>query len=116
MENSMFKKSCVLWFLCLCFVSTFFVGCKPQEEPIALDDITLESTKKIIEKTKKIEKPALEKIKDIPETTSEEDKNKIKREVIVNVTAMKIPLEGATVTLVSQTSAGNVVFEKQTDE
>jgi len=102
-------------------VSTFFVGCKPQEETIALEDITLGSSKKVIEKAKrnkKSEEPVFEKTKNVTEIKSEKDKdkNKIKREVIVNVTAMGTPLAGATVTLVSQTSAGNVVVEKQTDE
>ena len=117
----MLKKSCVSWFLCLSlvFVSAFFVGCKPHEEPIALEDITLGTTKKVIEKAKRNEKseePVFEKAKNVAEIKPENDKNKIKREVIVNVTALGTPLAGATVTLVSQTSAGNVVVEKQTDE
>ena len=39
------------------FLSTFFVGCKPQEDPIALEDITLETPKKVVEKTLPAEKP-----------------------------------------------------------
>ena len=49
------KTSHLLLLSITLFLSTFFVGCKPQEEPIALEDINLESTKKIAEKTSSVE-------------------------------------------------------------
>ena len=54
-NNKMEKTSHLLLLSITLFLSTFFVGCKPQEEPIALEDINLESTKKIAEKTSSVE-------------------------------------------------------------
>ena len=95
------------------FLSTFFVGCKPQEEPIALEDIALKAPKEV--KKKKPVRTILKEDVKKPEVKSEKVNNKFAQEVIVNVTAENVPLTGATVNLASKTSAGNVVFEKQTD-
>ena len=51
------KTSHLLLLSATLFLSTFFVGCKPQGEPIALEDIKIESTKKVVKKTPSVEKP-----------------------------------------------------------
>ncbi|MCK5851716.1 carboxypeptidase regulatory-like domain-containing protein [bacterium] len=51
------KTSQLLLLSATFFLSTFFVGCKPQDEPLALDYITLDTPKKIIEKV--VEKPEI---------------------------------------------------------
>ena len=51
------KISTLLLLSATLFLSTFFVGCKPQEEPIALEDIKIKSTKKVVKKTPSVEKP-----------------------------------------------------------
>jgi len=98
------------------FLSTFFVGCKPQEEPIALEDITLSPSKKVVEKInpKPTEENVVEQLQ-IPEIQSEE-RNKNKRLVVVNVTVDGGPAIGATVTLSKSTHGEDLFFEKKTDK
>jgi len=110
------KISAFLLLSTVFFLSTFFVGCKPQEEPIALEDIITNFTKKVVVPAKPIEKPVeIEEQQQIPEIQPEE-RNKNKRLVIVKVTAEGIPAVGATVTLASKTASGNYLREKQTDD
>ena len=97
------------------FLSTFFVGCKPQEEPIALEDITLSPHKKVVEKTSPPEKPVQIEHQQIPEIQSEE-KNKNKRLVVVKVTAENVPIANATVTLSKISYGAEIFVEKKTDE
>lgn len=104
--------------LVVLFLSTFFVGCKPQGEPIALEDITLSPRKKVVEKTLSVEKPVeIEQQQQIPGIQSE-GKNKNKRLVVVNVTVDGGPAIGATVNLSSSPvdRNGNLFIEKKTDE
>ena len=44
------KKVFISW-LCLIFLSTFFVGCKPQEKPIVPKKKKIEVAKKVVQKT-----------------------------------------------------------------
>ena len=101
------------------FLSTFFVGCKPQEEPIALEDITLSPRKKVVEKInpKPAEENVVEEQLQIPEIQPEEN-NKNKRLVVVNVTVDGGPTIGATVNLSSSSMNRNeaLFIEKKTDE
>ncbi len=97
------------------FLSTFFVGCKPQEEPIALEDISLSPRKKVVEKALPVEKPVEIEQQQIPEIQSEE-RNKNKRLVIVKVTAKGLLVTNAIVTL-SKVNYGKELFvEKKTDK
>jgi len=111
------KISALLLLSTALFLSTFFVGCKPQEEPIALEDIGIKPHKKVVEKVKPIEKPVKIEQQQIPEIQPEE-KNKNKRLVIVNVTMEGSPAIGATVNLSSSSvnRSGDLFIEKRTDE
>ena len=98
------------------FLSTFFVGCKPQEEPLALEDISLSPREKVVEKINP--KPAKKNVveqQQSPEIQSEE-KNKNKRLVVVNVTVNGGPAICATVSLSKSTHGEDLFFEKKTDK
>jgi len=109
------KISTLLLLSTTLFLSTFFVGCKPQEEPIALEDITLSPRKKVVEKTSPVEKSVQIEEQQSPEIQPEE-KNKNKRLVVVNVTVDGGPAIGATVTLSKSTHGEDLFFEKKTEK
>jgi len=113
----MIKKYAVLFIISLLFLSTFFVGCKPQEKPIVPKNINQKQSTKIVDKT------------DVPENSnfleqsidSEPEENIINnekyREIIVNVTAEGSPIGNATVTLASVIQdSENFYAENQTDK
>ena len=108
------KISTLLLLSITLFLSTFFVGCKPQEEPIALEDISLSPREKVVEKInpKPAEKNVVEEQQQIPEIQSEE-KNRNKRLVVVNVTVDGGPAIGSTVTLSKSTHGKDLFFEKK---
>ena len=112
----MSKISTLLLLSVTLFLSTFFVGCKPQGEPIALEDISLSPRKKVVEKTSPIEKPVQIEQQEIPEIQSEEN-NKNKRLVVVSVTVDGGPAIGATVNLSSSSvnRSGDLFIEQRTD-
>lgn len=97
----MSKVYLFLRFFSLLFLSTFFVGCKPQEEPIISLDGDVRQSTKIVERT--VEEPEI-----LPEENQIVKENE--RLVIVNVTAGGEPVTNATVTL----TAGKFI-EKHTD-
>lgn len=104
------KKLFISW-LCLIFLSTFFVGCKPQESPIVPIKKEIKSTKKVVKKTDFFEEQT-------PSETLPEEEPALKenhREVVVNVTAEGTPTANATVSLASRTASGNYLREKQTE-
>ena len=111
-------KNYVSWLLCLFFLSTIFVGCKPQELPTVPVKKVHEPVKKYIEKVVVTEKAAFVPDAEIIETFVEEEpvlKND-ERSVIVNVTAEGSAVKDAMVTLASKTPGGNFLSEKKTDE
>ncbi|RLD09318.1 MAG: hypothetical protein DRI44_08760 [Chlamydiae bacterium] len=65
------KISTLLLLSTALFLSTFFVGCKPQEEPIALEDILTNFSNNVVEKKSPVEKPVEIKQQQIPENQFE---------------------------------------------
>ena len=109
------KISALLLLSTTLFLSTFFVGCKPQEDPIALEDIGIKPHKKVVAPAKVLEKPVEIEQQQTPEIQPEE-KNKHKRKVIVRVTVNNIPAANATVNLTSDNKNRFFFAEKKTDE
>ncbi|RLD11190.1 MAG: hypothetical protein DRI44_04245, partial [Chlamydiae bacterium] len=109
------KISTLLLLSTALFLSAFFVGCKPQEEPIAFEDILTNFSNNVVKETKPIEKPVKIEQHQIPEIQPEE-RNKNKRMVIVKVTAEGKPAVEATVTLSKLSYGKELFFEKKSND
>ena len=113
----MLKKYTVLFIILLLFLSTFFVGCKPQEKPIVPKKNNRNQSTKLVDKTDVVENSDF--LEQSIDSEPEENiiNNEKYREIIVNVTAEGSPIGNATVTLASVIhDSENFYAENQTDE